>query len=199
MRFPSGSRPGSDFTRDPVARITSVPWRTRSPPGLSASGVISTRTWVGPSRRPLPWIQVTLFLSIRLFSPVHSRLTTWSRRSAIAGVVERLGHRPRCRIPSHAGCARRRRRTRAAPSSGCSRCGGTCHRSWPGRRGRPSARAARRGMRRCSRQSRRRGRRDRSRWRSRRPSLRMVRRRPRSAHTGDVSSSAVRSISRAAR
>ena len=32
IRLPSGSRPGSDLTREPVAMMTSVAFRTRSPP-----------------------------------------------------------------------------------------------------------------------------------------------------------------------
>ena len=106
-----------------------MPWSTRSPPGLSASGAISTRTWVGPSSRPWPWIQVTLFLSIEALEagpqPLHDLVAPLGH----ARVVERPGRRPRCRTPSRAGSARRTRPTRAAPSSGCSRCGGTCRRS----------------------------------------------------------------------
>ena len=86
MRLPSGSRPGSDFTREPVARMTSVAFRTRSPPlpGVPSSSGWLTRTLPGPSRRPRPSIHVTLFLSISVLSPVHMRLTTASRRAAIA-------------------------------------------------------------------------------------------------------------------
>ena len=65
--WPSGSRPGSDLTREPVAMITSVAWRTRSPPlpGVPSSPGCMTRTFWAPSRRPRPATQVTLFLSMR--------------------------------------------------------------------------------------------------------------------------------------
>ncbi len=86
MRLPSGVRPGSDLTREPVARMTSVALRTRSPPapGVPSSPGWLTRTLLGPSSRPRPSTQVTLFLSISVLSPVHIRLTTASRRAAIA-------------------------------------------------------------------------------------------------------------------
>ena len=86
IRLPSISRPGSDLTREPVARITSVALSTRSPPppGVPSSPAWSTRTLRGPSSRPRPWIQVTLFFVMSDFSPVHRRLTTASRRAAIA-------------------------------------------------------------------------------------------------------------------
>ena len=86
IRLPSGSSPGSDFTRDPVARMTSVALRMRSPPapGVPSSPAWLTRTLPGPSSRPRPATQVTLFLSTSVLSPVHSRLTTASRRAAIA-------------------------------------------------------------------------------------------------------------------
>ena len=56
IRLPSTSRPGSDLTREPVARITSFASRTRSPPlpGVPSSPGWLTRTFVGPSRRPRP-------------------------------------------------------------------------------------------------------------------------------------------------
>ena len=78
--------PGSDLTREPVAMMTSVAWRIRSPPapGVPSSPACMTRTFCGPSSRPRPWTQVTLFLSTRVLSPVHIRLTTASRRAAIA-------------------------------------------------------------------------------------------------------------------
>ena len=86
------------------------------------------------------------------------------------GVVDaRARRRASGRSPWRAGRARRTRPIRAAPSSGCSRGGGTSRRSCPRRRGRPSGRAGPPGTRRCSRRCPRRGRRDRSRWRSRRP------------------------------
>ena len=55
-RLPSGSRPGSDLTREPVARITSFASRRRSPPlpGVPSSPCWLTRTLSGPSRRPRP-------------------------------------------------------------------------------------------------------------------------------------------------
>ena len=86
IRFPSGVRPGSDFTREPVARMMSVAFRVRSPP---PPGVPSSPGWLtlilpGPSSRPRPGTQVTLFLSMSVLSPVHRRLTTASRRAAIA-------------------------------------------------------------------------------------------------------------------
>ena len=85
IRLPSGTIPGSDLTREPVARMTSVPLSTRSPPapGVPSSPARLTRTLVGPSRRPRPWIQVTLFLLTRVLTPVHIRFTIWSRRVAI--------------------------------------------------------------------------------------------------------------------
>ncbi len=87
MCVPSGSSPGSDLTRDPVARMTSVALRTRSPPapGVPSSPAWLTRTLPGPSSRPRPATQVTLFLSMSVLRPVHIRLTTASRRAAIAG------------------------------------------------------------------------------------------------------------------
>ena len=86
MCLPSGSRPGSDLTREPVAMITSVAFRTRSPPlpGVPSSPGWLTLTLPGPSSCPRPATQVTLFLSMRLLRPVHMRLTTASRRTAIA-------------------------------------------------------------------------------------------------------------------
>ena len=86
IRLPSGVRPGSDFTREPVARMMSVALRVRSPPppGVPSSAGWLTTTLPGPSRRPRPGTQVTLFLSISVLRPVHMRLTTASRRAAIA-------------------------------------------------------------------------------------------------------------------
>ena len=86
IRRPSGTRPGSDFTRDPVAMMTSVAFRVRSPPppGVPSSPAWTTWTLPGPSSRPRPATQVTLFLSISVLTPVHIRLTTASRRAAIA-------------------------------------------------------------------------------------------------------------------
>ena len=86
MRVPSGVRPGSDLTREPVARMTSVACRTRSPPapGVPSSPGWLTRMRCGPSSRPRPSIQVTLFLVTSVLSPVHMRFTTASRRAAIA-------------------------------------------------------------------------------------------------------------------
>ena len=85
IRSPSGVRPGSDFTREPVATMMSVAWRTRSPPwpGVPSSPGWVTRTLLGPSRRPRPATHTTLFLSTRVLSPVHIRFTTWSLRAAI--------------------------------------------------------------------------------------------------------------------
>ena len=83
---PSGTRPGRLLTRLPVARITSVACRTRSPP---APGVPSSPAWLhaDPVRARRagrgPATQVTLFLSTRVLRPVHIRLTTASRRAAI--------------------------------------------------------------------------------------------------------------------
>ena len=81
-----GRGPGSDFTREPVARMTSVACRTRSPPlpGVPSSPGCTTRIFCGPSRRPRPAIQVTLFLSMSVLRPVHIRFTTASRLAAIA-------------------------------------------------------------------------------------------------------------------
>ncbi len=85
IRWPSGTSPGRLFTRLPVATMTSVAWRSRSPPapGVPSSPGWLTRTRPGPSSRPRPWTQATLFLSMRLFRPVHIRFTIWSRRLAI--------------------------------------------------------------------------------------------------------------------
>ncbi len=86
IRVPSGVRPGRLFTREPVARMMSVAWRTRSPPlpGVPSSPGWRTRTLLGPSSRPRPSTQVTLFLVMRLLRPVHIRLTTASLLAAIA-------------------------------------------------------------------------------------------------------------------
>ena len=83
--LPSGVRPGSDLTREPVATMTSPACRRRSPPppGLPSSPGWLTRTRPAPSRRPRPSTNATLFLVTRLFRPVHIRFTTWSRRAAI--------------------------------------------------------------------------------------------------------------------
>ena len=85
IRFPSGSIPGSDLTREPVARITSVALRIRSPPapGVPSSAGCVTRTLVAPSRRPRPWTQVTPYFLTSVWTPFHMRVTTWSRRFAI--------------------------------------------------------------------------------------------------------------------
>ena len=85
IRFPSGVRPARLFTREPVARMMSVAWSRRSPPALASPSAADrvTRTRPGPSSRPRPWTQTTLFLSMRVLRPVHMRLTTWSRRAAI--------------------------------------------------------------------------------------------------------------------
>ena len=85
IRLPSGTMPGSDFTRDPVASTTSVPLSTRSPPapGVPSSPARLTRTLVAPSSLPRPWIQVTSFFLTRLPTPFHIRVTIWSRRLAI--------------------------------------------------------------------------------------------------------------------
>ncbi len=82
IRTPSGMMPGRDLTRDPVARTTSVAWRSRSPPapGVPSSPASWTRTFVAPSRRPRPWIQVTLFFLTSEPRPFHMRFTTMSRR-----------------------------------------------------------------------------------------------------------------------
>ena len=63
IRFPSGSMPGRLLTREPVARMTSVALRTRSPPppGVPSSPAMLTRTFVAPSSRPRPGIQVTSY------------------------------------------------------------------------------------------------------------------------------------------
>ncbi len=84
IRLPSGSRPGSDLTREPVARITSVAWSTRSPPlpGVPSSPAWLTRILLGPSSLPRPSIHVTLFLVTSDLSPVYIRFTTASRRAA---------------------------------------------------------------------------------------------------------------------
>jgi hypothetical protein len=86
IRLPSGVSPGRLLTRDPVARMTSVAWRMRSPPlpGVPSSPGWRTRTFCGPSRRPRPAIHVTLFLSMSVLRPVHMRFTTASRLAAIA-------------------------------------------------------------------------------------------------------------------
>ena len=85
IRVPSGTMPGSDLTREPVASTTSVPLSTRSPPapGVPSSPARLTRTLVGPSSLPRPWIQVTSFFLTRLPTPFHIRVTIWSRRFAI--------------------------------------------------------------------------------------------------------------------
>ena len=77
-RLPSGTIPGSDLTREPVARITSVAVRTRSPPvpGVPSAPWSATRTRPGPSRRPRPATHSTPFLPTRLLRPVHMRRTT---------------------------------------------------------------------------------------------------------------------------
>ena len=57
----------------------------------------------GPSSRPRPATQVTLFLSTRLLRPVHIRLTTASRRVGDRGVVDaRARPAGRSRSPSAA-------------------------------------------------------------------------------------------------
>ena len=85
MRLPSGVMPGRLLTREPVARITSVPLSTRSPPapGVPSSPASVTRTLVPPSRQPRPAIQVTSFFLTSVWTPFHIRVTTWSRRFAI--------------------------------------------------------------------------------------------------------------------
>ena len=85
MRFPSGTIPGRDFTREPVARMTSVALSRRSPPapGVPSSPARRTRTLVAPSSRPRPWTHVTPFFLTSDMTPFHMRLTTMSRRFAI--------------------------------------------------------------------------------------------------------------------
>ena len=178
-----GDDPLAVRARARAATSPASPWRgsrrcpgaraRRRRPGLPSSPAIWTRTLVGPSRRPLPWIQVTLFLSTRLLTPVHMRLTTWSRRfghprvvdgriaghvdAEVLGVADPLGERR--------GLEQGLGRDAAAVEARAADLGLVDE-------GDLEARAGLRGMRRCSRRSRRRGRRDRSRWRSRRPSVR---------------------------
>ena len=85
IRLPSGSIPGSDFTREPVARMMSVALSTRSPlaPGVPSSPAIWTRTLCAPSSLPRPWIHVTSYFLTSVWTPFHMRVTTWSRRFAI--------------------------------------------------------------------------------------------------------------------
>ena len=86
IRTPSGTIPGSDLTREPVARMTSVASSRRSPPspGAPSAPWSWTRTRPAPSSLPRPATHSTLFLPTRLFNPVHMRRTTWSLLAATA-------------------------------------------------------------------------------------------------------------------
>ncbi|MFN8630131.1 MAG: hypothetical protein U0838_07345 [Chloroflexota bacterium] len=79
MRRPSGTRPGSDFTREPVARTMSFAVSVRVWP---SSAVTTIRD--GPSSRPRPATHSTLFLPTSDFRPVHMRFTTASLFAAVA-------------------------------------------------------------------------------------------------------------------
>ncbi len=85
IRVPSGTIPGRLLTREPVARMTSVALRIRSPPlpGVPSSPGCTTRTLCAPSRRPRPGTHVTSYFLTRLVTPFHMRVTIWSRRAAI--------------------------------------------------------------------------------------------------------------------
>ena len=126
VRVEAGERLDPGAGGEDHVRCPGGPARRR---GCRRRASIFTRTCVGPSSLPLPWIQVTLFLSTRLLRPVHRRFTICVAARGHPGVVDHRARRRRCRSPWRAGCARRTRRTRAAPSSGCSRCGGRCRRS----------------------------------------------------------------------
>ncbi len=139
IRLPSGTSPGSDFTREPGGQDDV----RRAQQALAAGtrrAVLAGQPdadLVAPSSRPRPWIQVTLFFLTRLWTPFHMRLTTWSRRRRSGRSRPRPRPAARGRSPRRGGSARRRPRTRAAPWWGCSRGGGRCRRSCPRRRGRP--------------------------------------------------------------
>ena len=176
IRLPSGTSPGSDLTREPVARITSVAFRTRSPPapGVPSSPGWLTRILPGPSSLPATVDPGHLVLGDQALEPgphpLHDRVAAGGHRRVVDGRARRAASG---RSPWRGGCDRRRPPIRAGPWSGCSRGAGRCRRSCPRRRGRPSARAGRPGRRPCSRRCRRRARRDRSHWTSRRPWFRV--------------------------
>ena len=69
IRLPSGVSPARLFTREPVARMMSVAWRTLAAVARPPSPVWVTRTRPGPSSLPRPWTQATLFLSTRVLRP----------------------------------------------------------------------------------------------------------------------------------
>ena len=90
LRRPARGRAATS-PASPVARMTSVASRTRSPP---APGVPSSPCMLDADRRRARRggrgrrSRSTLFLSMSVLRPVHIRFTTWSRRAAIRGVVD---------------------------------------------------------------------------------------------------------------
>ncbi len=177
IRSPSGTRPGSDLTREPVATMTSVAWRTRSPPlpgrailaGLSDPD-LARALEAASALDPGDLVLVDEGLEPGPH-PLHDLVATGGH---LARSRSRVRPRASGPCPWRAGPSRRSRPIRAAPSSGCSRGGGTCRRSCPRRRGRLGGRAGRPGRPPSSRRCRRRARRDRSHWRSRRPLVRSL-------------------------
>ena len=83
IRSPSGSMPGSDFVREPVARMVSFDVSTRSPVGWPASSVVATEIVVAPSSVAVPRMYSTLCFLTRNMRPLVIFSTMPSRRSAI--------------------------------------------------------------------------------------------------------------------
>ena len=132
--------PGSDLTREPVAMMTSVAFRTRSPPrarravlaGLADADLART---VEPAAAGDPGHLVLVDEGLEPGPhPLDDRVAPGGHRRVVDRRPRRAGPG---RSPWRGGRGRRRPPIRAAPWSGCSRGGGTCRRSCPRRRGRP--------------------------------------------------------------
>ena len=176
MRLPSGVRPGRHFTREPgrqddVRRLEdplAAGARRAVLAGLHDADLVGA---VEPAAALDPGHLVLRDEALEPGPhPLDDRVLVGGHRLVVDGG---LAGQDDAVATWRGGSGRRAPPTRAAPWSGCSRGGGTCRRSCPRRRGRPSGRAGRPGTRPCSRRCPRRARRDRSRWTSRQPWVRV--------------------------